>query len=108
MTVRGGPARRALRVQDLKHLEKVTSDLAEGSFRVLGSFAGRFDLARYACVAQIVALLAGWVAFALTAGNPVAAVVLAFTQGMLSFAVGSTLISQALYAATEAPTPAEP
>ncbi|MFD9860654.1 Cmx/CmrA family chloramphenicol efflux MFS transporter [Streptomyces alboflavus] len=55
-------------------------------------------------VGGTVALLAGWVAFALTAGNPVAAVVLAFTQGMLSFAVGSTLISQALYAATEAPT----
>ncbi|WJV45340.1 Cmx/CmrA family chloramphenicol efflux MFS transporter [Streptomyces flavofungini] len=51
-----------------------------------------------------VALLAGWVVFALTAGNPVAAVALAFTQGMLSFAVGSTLISQALYAATGAPT----
>ncbi|MFD9887590.1 Cmx/CmrA family chloramphenicol efflux MFS transporter [Streptomyces alboflavus] len=55
-------------------------------------------------VGGTVALLAGWVAFALTAGSPVAAVVLAFTQGMLSFAVGSTLISQALYAATEAPT----
>ncbi|GHC57238.1 Cmx/CmrA family chloramphenicol efflux MFS transporter [Streptomyces flavofungini] len=50
------------------------------------------------------ALLAGWVVFALTAGNPVAAVVLAFIQGMLSFAVGSTLIARALYAATAAPT----
>ncbi|MFH9070648.1 Cmx/CmrA family chloramphenicol efflux MFS transporter [Streptomyces alboflavus] len=55
-------------------------------------------------VGGTVALLAGWVAFALAAGSPVAAVVLAFTQGMLSFAVGSTLISQALYAAAEAPT----
>lgn len=51
-----------------------------------------------------VALLAGWVVFALTAGNPVAAAVLAFTQGMLSFAVGATLITRALYAATAAPT----
>ncbi|MGI5351782.1 Cmx/CmrA family chloramphenicol efflux MFS transporter [Streptomyces sp. CA-250714] len=50
------------------------------------------------------ALLAGWVLFALTAGSPAAAVVLVLVQGTLSFAVGSTLISQALYAATEAPT----
>ncbi|WP_079086529.1 MFS transporter [Streptomyces silvensis] len=51
-----------------------------------------------------VALLAGWMVFALTAGNPVAAVVCVFVQGALSFAVGSTLISQAMYAATRAPT----
>ncbi|MFH8791612.1 Cmx/CmrA family chloramphenicol efflux MFS transporter [Streptomyces sp. NPDC017941] len=51
-----------------------------------------------------VALLAGWVVFALTAGNPVAVVVCVFVQGALSFAVGSTLISQAMYAATQAPT----
>ncbi|MGP3977429.1 Cmx/CmrA family chloramphenicol efflux MFS transporter [Streptomyces sp. 8N114] len=50
------------------------------------------------------ALLAGWLLFALTAGNPAAAVVLVLLQGTLSFAVGSTLISQSLYAATEAPT----
>ncbi|MGP3991409.1 Cmx/CmrA family chloramphenicol efflux MFS transporter [Streptomyces sp. 3N207] len=50
------------------------------------------------------ALLAGWLLFALTAGSPAAAVVLVLLQGTLSFAVGSTLISQALYAATEAPT----
>ncbi|MDJ1133890.1 Cmx/CmrA family chloramphenicol efflux MFS transporter [Streptomyces iconiensis] len=49
------------------------------------------------------ALLAGWVLFALAAGNPVAAVVLLFVQGGLSFAVGSTLFSQVLYAASEAP-----
>ncbi|QIB42721.1 Cmx/CmrA family chloramphenicol efflux MFS transporter [Streptomyces aureoverticillatus] len=55
-------------------------------------------------VGGTVALLAGWTALALTAGNPVAVVALAFTQGLLSFAVGSTLISQALYAATGAPT----
>ncbi|MGW4799843.1 Cmx/CmrA family chloramphenicol efflux MFS transporter, partial [Nonomuraea sp. NPDC004297] len=50
------------------------------------------------------ALAAGWVAFALTAGAPAPAVVLVLVQGTLSFAVGSTLISQVLYAATGAPT----
>ncbi|MEV4358767.1 Cmx/CmrA family chloramphenicol efflux MFS transporter [Nonomuraea sp. NPDC004186] len=50
------------------------------------------------------ALAAGWALFALTAGAPVPAVVLVFVQGTLSFAVGSTLISQVLYAATGAPT----
>lgn len=51
-----------------------------------------------------VALLIGWTVFAVTAGNPVATTVLVFVQGTLSFAVGSTLISQVLYAAAEAPT----
>ncbi|MFI8852431.1 Cmx/CmrA family chloramphenicol efflux MFS transporter [Streptomyces sp. NPDC053499] len=50
------------------------------------------------------ALLGGWVLFALTADNQIAAVLLVLVQGTLSFAVGSTLISQALYAATGAPT----
>ncbi|MEU6780438.1 Cmx/CmrA family chloramphenicol efflux MFS transporter [Nonomuraea angiospora] len=50
------------------------------------------------------ALAAGWALFALTAGAPVPAIVLVFVQGTLSFAVGSTLISQVLYAATGAPT----
>ncbi|WP_019884644.1 Cmx/CmrA family chloramphenicol efflux MFS transporter [Streptomyces purpureus] len=51
-----------------------------------------------------VALLAGWLLFALTAGNPVVALVLVFVQGTLSFGVGSTLIAQALYTASDAPT----
>ncbi|MGD3108383.1 Cmx/CmrA family chloramphenicol efflux MFS transporter [Streptomyces sp. YGL11-2] len=51
-----------------------------------------------------VALLLGWVLFALTAGNAVATVVLVLVQGALSFAVGATLISQVLYAAAGAPT----
>lgn len=55
-------------------------------------------------VGGMTALVAGWTAFALTAGNPAATVVFAFVQGLLSFAVGSTLISQSLYAATGAPT----
>ncbi|TDC26957.1 MFS transporter [Streptomyces sp. 8K308] len=49
------------------------------------------------------ALLAGWTALALAAGTPLAVVPLALVQGTLSFAVGSTLIARALYAATEAP-----
>ncbi|MFE3771862.1 Cmx/CmrA family chloramphenicol efflux MFS transporter [Streptomyces sp. NPDC059122] len=51
-----------------------------------------------------VALLVGWAVFALSAGAAVAAVPLVFVQGTLSFAVGSTLIAQVLYAAAEAPT----
>nr|WP_042197916.1 Cmx/CmrA family chloramphenicol efflux MFS transporter [Kibdelosporangium sp. MJ126-NF4] len=51
-----------------------------------------------------VALLAGWVAFALVAANPVAALVFVLVQGALSFAVGSTLITQVLYSAADAPT----
>jgi DHA1 family chloramphenicol resistance protein-like MFS transporter len=48
-------------------------------------------------------LLLGWCAFALTASVPAAAVVLVVTQGLLSFAVGSTLISYVLYAGSESP-----
>ncbi|NGO15312.1 MFS transporter [Streptomyces sp. HC44] len=77
----------------------------------LGSFVGvsvggRIADARPVPVLVVggVALLVGWVAFALAAGNAVAAVVLAFVQGALAFGVGSTLISQALYAAADAPT----
>ncbi|MEJ8651420.1 Cmx/CmrA family chloramphenicol efflux MFS transporter [Streptomyces sp. MS1.AVA.3] len=55
-------------------------------------------------VAGGAALLLGWTAFAFTAGNPVAALALVFVQGALSFAVGSTLVSQVLYAAAGAPT----
>ncbi|NJP89631.1 MFS transporter [Nonomuraea sp. FMUSA5-5] len=50
------------------------------------------------------ALAAGWAAFALAAGAAVPAIVLVLVQGTLSFAVGSTLITQVLYAATGAPT----
>ncbi|MEV5752723.1 Cmx/CmrA family chloramphenicol efflux MFS transporter [Actinoallomurus sp. NPDC052308] len=51
-----------------------------------------------------IALLAGWALFTATAASPVAAVLLIFVQGALSFAVGSTLIAQVLYAATRAPS----
>ncbi|MER6098070.1 Cmx/CmrA family chloramphenicol efflux MFS transporter [Streptomyces sp. NPDC001728] len=50
------------------------------------------------------ALTAGWLVLALTAGNPVVALVLVLVQGALSFGVGSTLITQALYGASGAPT----
>ncbi|SDI86276.1 Cmx/CmrA family chloramphenicol efflux MFS transporter [Nonomuraea jiangxiensis] len=77
----------------------------------LGSFAGVTISGRAAdarpmrlLVGGGVALAAGWIGFALTAGSVVPAVVLVFVQGTLSFAVGSTLISQVLYAATGAPT----
>jgi DHA1 family chloramphenicol resistance protein-like MFS transporter len=49
------------------------------------------------------ALLVGWCAFALAAAVPAVAVGLVLVQGALSFAVGSTLISLALYAAAESP-----
>ncbi|SJZ41619.1 MFS transporter, DHA1 family, chloramphenicol resistance protein [Marinactinospora thermotolerans DSM 45154] len=51
-----------------------------------------------------VALLLGWVVFALAASIPAVVVALALVQGTLSFAVGGTLISQVLYAASDAPT----
>ncbi|MFI7704591.1 Cmx/CmrA family chloramphenicol efflux MFS transporter [Nonomuraea sp. NPDC049480] len=77
----------------------------------LGSFAGVTVSGRIADVRPVrllviggAALPLGWVALALAAGSPVAAFVLVFVQGTVSFAVGSTLISQALYAATGAPT----
>ncbi|MGW3008861.1 Cmx/CmrA family chloramphenicol efflux MFS transporter [Streptomyces sp. NPDC001219] len=49
------------------------------------------------------ALLACWTVSALAAGSPVAVPVLLFVQGALSFAVGSTLVSQILYTAGGAP-----
>jgi DHA1 family chloramphenicol resistance protein-like MFS transporter len=77
----------------------------------LGSFLGVAAAGRIAdtqpktlLVLGGAALLGGWVLFALTAANPVAAIVLVLVQGTLSFAVGSTLISQVLYAAPTAPT----
>ncbi|MGP3916667.1 Cmx/CmrA family chloramphenicol efflux MFS transporter [Nonomuraea sp. 10N515B] len=77
----------------------------------LGSFAGVTISGRIADVRPVrllaiggPALSLGWAAFALTAEFPAVAFVLVFVQGTLSFAVGSTLISQALYAATGAPT----
>ncbi|MEW9549039.1 Cmx/CmrA family chloramphenicol efflux MFS transporter [Nonomuraea sp. NPDC050783] len=76
-----------------------------GSFAGV-SIAGRLSDTRPArvLVAGGIALLAGWALLAATAGSPVAAVLLVLAQGTLSFAVGSTLIAQALYAASAAPS----
>ncbi|MGW5122364.1 Cmx/CmrA family chloramphenicol efflux MFS transporter, partial [Streptomyces noursei] len=77
----------------------------------IGSFAGVTAGGRLAdrrpravLAAGGAALLVGWAAFALTASNAVATVGWVLVQGTLSFAVGSTLIAQVLYAAVEAPT----
>ena len=51
-----------------------------------------------------VVLFVGWVVFAVVAEHSVAVVVLVLVQGGVSFAVGSTLISQVLYGAVEAPS----
>jgi len=48
-------------------------------------------------------LAIGWAAFALAAGDAVAAVVLVPLLGTLAFAVGSTVIARVLYAAADAP-----
>lgn len=50
------------------------------------------------------ALFLGWPALALLADRPAALLLLVFAQGALSFAVGSTLITRVLYAASGAPT----
>jgi DHA1 family chloramphenicol resistance protein-like MFS transporter len=49
-------------------------------------------------------LLIGWPALAVLADEPVALLALVFVQGALSFALGSTLITQVLYEAAGAPT----
>lgn len=49
-------------------------------------------------------LLLGWVSLAVLAADPVALLILVFVQGAAAFAVGSTLITRVLYAASGAPT----
>lgn len=50
------------------------------------------------------ALFVGWVALAVLATHPALLLILVFTQGILAFAVGSTLIARVLYVASSAPT----
>ncbi|MGW0433369.1 Cmx/CmrA family chloramphenicol efflux MFS transporter [Micromonospora sp. NPDC003197] len=76
----------------------------------LGSFvgvtvAGRMSDTRPTLVLLFggAALLVGWLGFTLAADDTYAVLVLVFVQGALSFAVGATLITQVLYAATDAP-----
>ncbi|MFM9368376.1 Cmx/CmrA family chloramphenicol efflux MFS transporter [Streptomyces sp. Da 82-17] len=55
-------------------------------------------------VVGTLALCAGWPLLALAAGSAPAALTSAFVLGAVSFAVGTTLISRALYASPDAPT----
>ncbi|MFI6229408.1 Cmx/CmrA family chloramphenicol efflux MFS transporter [Micromonospora echinospora] len=50
------------------------------------------------------ALLVGWLLFTVAAEYPYVVFVLVFVQGTLSFAVGSTLVTRALYEAVDAPS----
>lgn len=50
------------------------------------------------------ALLLGWLALGLLANRAVPLLVLVLVQGLLAFALGSSLIARVLYAASEAPT----
>lgn len=77
----------------------------------LGSFAGVTTAGRLSdrSPGLVVAvggplLLLGWVALGMSAANPAALLALAFVQGALSFALGSTLIARVLYEAAGAPT----
>ncbi|WP_350278705.1 Cmx/CmrA family chloramphenicol efflux MFS transporter [Kribbella sp. HUAS MG21] len=75
-----------------------------GSFvgiTIAGRYADRRDH-RLTFVAGGILLL-GWCTFALTAEYAAPTVALLFVQGAMSFAVGSTLISYALYAGAETP-----
>jgi DHA1 family chloramphenicol resistance protein-like MFS transporter len=51
-----------------------------------------------------VGLTVGWVGLAACSSSPTAFLCLVFVQGVLSFGVGSTLITRVLYAASAAPT----
>ncbi|WP_037936059.1 Cmx/CmrA family chloramphenicol efflux MFS transporter [Streptosporangium roseum] len=77
----------------------------------LGSFAGvtvagRLSDQRPGAVVAVGGplLLGGWIVLGLTAFAPIALLILAFTQGALSFGLGSTLIARVLYEAAGAPT----
>ncbi|MEV3959925.1 Cmx/CmrA family chloramphenicol efflux MFS transporter [Nocardia sp. NPDC050193] len=77
----------------------------------VGSFAGVTVAGRlsdeHAAVVIAVGgplLCGGWFALALTAGRPIALLVLVCLLGALSFGVGSTLIARVLYEAAGAPT----
>lgn len=76
-----------------------------GSFAGV-TVAGRFSDRRPGLVAAVCwpSLLVGWPLLALLAGNPAALLILAFVQGAMSFALGSTLITRVLYEAAGAPT----
>lgn len=77
----------------------------------IGSFVGVRVSARWADSRPLplllgggAALAVGWGAFAAVASSALLTVAFVLLQGVLSFAVGSTLIARALYAAEGAPT----
>ncbi|WP_405391228.1 MFS transporter [Streptomyces sp. NBC_01102] len=77
----------------------------------LGSFAGvtlagRIADSRPGAVVAVgmTGLAVGWAALALTAGNPVAALVLVLVQGALAFGTGTVLITRVFHLAPDAPT----
>ncbi|MEU5087627.1 Cmx/CmrA family chloramphenicol efflux MFS transporter [Streptomyces sp. NPDC021356] len=76
-----------------------------GSF-VGVTVAGRLSDRRPGAVVAVggPALAVGWPVLAVSAGEPVALLVLVFLLGALSFALGGTLITRALYEAPQAPT----
>ncbi|WP_405791814.1 Cmx/CmrA family chloramphenicol efflux MFS transporter [Streptomyces sp. NBC_01506] len=55
-------------------------------------------------VAGMASLALGWIALALSAASPVAAIALVFVQGLLAFGTGSAMISQVFQLAPGAPT----
>ena len=97
-------------VTDTAHLSQWWVSVALVLFGV-GSFIGVTVAGRLADARPRVVIMGGgsvlvlgWVALALFATNPVALLGLVFAQGVLGFAVGSTLITRVLYAAAGAPT----
>ncbi|OZB81323.1 Cmx/CmrA family chloramphenicol efflux MFS transporter [Microbacterium sp. 13-71-7] len=94
-----------------------TAGLAEGWVSValvmfgIGSFfgvtiAGRLSDRRPGLVLAVGGslLLTGWIVLAAVASHPVMLFVLLLIQGLLSFGVGSTVITRVLYASSGAPT----
>ncbi|MFC4604560.1 Cmx/CmrA family chloramphenicol efflux MFS transporter [Rhodococcus kronopolitis] len=97
-------------VTDTAGLEELWVPVALTLFGV-GSFvgvtvAGRLSDQRPAVTIAVCGpvLLLGWVAMATLAAYPATLLFLVFTQGALSFALGSTLITRVLYEAEDAPT----
>lgn len=91
---------------DLPQLWVTLALMLFGAGSLLGvSLAGRFSDHRPGGVLAIGGplLVLGWGVLAFCAGHPWLLLVLVFTQGMLAFAVGSTLITRVLYAAAGAP-----
>jgi MFS transporter, DHA1 family, chloramphenicol resistance protein len=76
-----------------------------GSFAGI-TVAGRLSDRRPGAVVAVTGplLLLGWPALAVLAHRPVPLLILVFVQGVLSFALGATLITRVLYAASGAPT----